>query len=61
VNKRLLTTLGIVAGVLLMLAAVVMFLMNIWIPDIRWGQSGGVIGVTGFVTLFFSAMIRDFG
>lgn len=44
-----------------MLAAVVMFLMNIWIPDIRWGQTGAVLGFTGFVTVFFSALIRDFG
>jgi len=58
VNTKLLATLGVVAGVLLMLVAVVMFLMNIWIPDVRWGQTGVVLGFTGFITALFSGLSR---
>jgi ABC-type sulfate transport system permease subunit len=54
VNKKLLTTLCVVLAVLCGVASVVMFIMNIWIPDIRWAQTGGIFLTTG-VALGFAA------
>jgi protein-S-isoprenylcysteine O-methyltransferase Ste14 len=46
VNKKLLAVIGAVIGVLLAVAAVVMFIMCIWIPDERWAQTGGILLAT---------------
>lgn len=58
-DKKLIYTIGIVLGVLMCLSSVVMFLMNIWIPDVRWGQTGIIMLFAGVIIVIASAASRD--
>ena len=55
-NKRLFLYVGSTLAVLLVVASVVMFLMNIWIPDNRWGQTGFILLCTGVASGFAAGM-----
>lgn len=49
-SKKLYLIIGVVLAVLLAVTSVVMFIMNIWIPDIRWAQTGGILLTAGVVS-----------
>ena len=48
-------------AILLVAVSIPMYIMNIWIPDIRWAQTGGILMCCGIVVAVGAAAVKDFG